>query len=84
MTQPAVVVEAQARQELLRARVATVDDHPPLLTAAGLDLAYDTACDLVLRLAPRYRQPETTRQADSASRTALRRFVAECHPGPGG
>jgi deoxyribonuclease V len=156
---PCTVAEAEARQESLRAQVVTADDHPPIVTAAGLDLAYetgsdraaaavvvlevatlalidtatavgradfpytpgllafrevpllveasldggevigcalrtqdgvrpvyvsvghrvglDTACELVLALAPRHRQPETTRQADSASRAALRRVVSE-------
>ena len=44
MSEP-TLAEARAQQEALRARVVTVDDHPPIVTAAGLDLAYDTASD---------------------------------------
>jgi deoxyribonuclease V len=32
----------------------------------------ESACDLVLRLAARHRQPETTRRADHLCREALR------------
>jgi hypothetical protein len=42
---PPIVAEAKAQQETLRAQVVTVDDHPPIVTAAGLDLAHDTGSD---------------------------------------
>src|SRR5690242_7206821 len=39
---PPTVAEAQSQQKTLRAQVFTSDDHPPIVTAAGFDLAYDT------------------------------------------
>ena len=42
---PGTVPEAQAQQETLREQVLVADDHPPIVTAAGLDLAYDTGSD---------------------------------------
>ena len=50
----------------------TQDGVRPAYVSVGHRVGLDTACDLVLALAPRHRQSETTRQADSASRTALR------------
>lgn len=43
----------------------------PVFVSTGHRLALDAATDLALRLAPRYRLPETTRRADHASRRAL-------------
>ncbi|EWM15731.1 endonuclease V [Kutzneria sp. 744] len=43
----------------------------PLFVSIGHRTDLDTASDLVLRLAPRYRQPETTRRADHLCRAAL-------------
>ena len=43
----------------------------PVFVSTGHRLALDAATGLALRLAPRYRLPETTRQADQASRQAL-------------
>ena len=43
----------------------------PLFVSIGHRTDLDTACALVLRLAPRYRQPETTRRADQLCRAAL-------------
>jgi deoxyribonuclease V len=54
---PSTVAEALAQQETLRAQVVA-DDHPPTVTAAGLNLAYDTGSDraaaaiVVLEVAP--------------------------------
>lgn len=44
----------------------------PVFVSVGHRIDLDTACATVLALAPRYRLPETTRQADSLSRWALR------------
>lgn len=44
----------------------------PVFVSVGHRIDLDTACATVLALAPRYRLPETTRQADSLSRRALR------------
>lgn len=41
----------------------------PVFVSVGHRTDLDTACDLVLRLAPEYRLPETTRTADHLGRT---------------
>jgi len=43
----------------------------PLFVSIGHRIDLDTACALVLDLAPKYRQPETTRRADHLCRQAL-------------
>ncbi|WP_280423693.1 endonuclease V [Nocardia carnea] len=40
----------------------------PVFVSVGHRFTLDSACDLVLRLAPRYRLPETTRTADHLGR----------------
>lgn len=40
----------------------------PVFVSVGHRFTVDAACDLVLRLAPRYRLPETTRTADQLGR----------------
>jgi deoxyribonuclease V len=40
----------------------------PVFVSVGHLMDLDGACDLTLRLAPRYRLPETTRAADRACR----------------
>ncbi|MEV0703038.1 endonuclease V [Saccharopolyspora sp. NPDC050389] len=42
----------------------------PVFVSVGHRYTLDGACDLVLRLAPKYRLPETTRTADHLGRTA--------------
>jgi deoxyribonuclease V len=44
----------------------------PLFVSIGHRMDLDTACAQVLRLAPTYRQPETTRRADQLCRAALK------------
>lgn len=44
----------------------------PLFVSIGHRTDLDTACEQVLRLAPKYRQPETTRRADQLCRAALK------------
>ncbi|NUT37169.1 MAG: endonuclease V [Hamadaea sp.] len=44
----------------------------PVYVSPGHLIDLDGACELTLRLTPRYRQPETTRRADRACRDALR------------
>jgi deoxyribonuclease V len=48
----------------------------PVFVSAGHRIGLDAATDLALRLAPHYRLPETTRQADQASRRALAAGIA--------
>jgi deoxyribonuclease V len=49
----------------------------PVYVSAGHRIGLDAATALTLRLTPRYRLPETTRQADQASRRALAAAVSE-------
>ena len=63
--------------EVIGRALRTRDGVAPVYVSVRHRVALDTACALVLRLAPRYRQPETTRQADSASRAALKRLLAD-------
>nr|WP_083472928.1 endonuclease V [Kibdelosporangium phytohabitans] len=49
----------------------TQDDVKPVFVSVGHRIDLDTACDLVLKLSPRYRLPETTRAADHLGREAL-------------
>jgi len=43
----------------------------PVFVSAGHAIGLDDACELVLRLSPRYRLPETTRAADHLARATL-------------
>ncbi|GAB2197556.1 hypothetical protein MAH4_15630 [Sessilibacter sp. MAH4] len=43
----------------------------PVYISIGHRISLTTACGWVLKLAPKYRLPETTRQADQAVRKAL-------------
>ena len=52
---------------VLRTQSAT----KPVFVSIGHRISLDAAAELTLRLAPKYRLPETTRQADQASRRAL-------------
>jgi deoxyribonuclease V len=49
----------------------------PVFVSVGHAVSLGDACDLVLRLSPRYRLPETTRAADHLARATLAR-----HPSP--
>jgi deoxyribonuclease V len=44
----------------------------PIYVSVGHRISFRTACEWVLRLSPKYRLPETTRQADQAVRSALK------------
>ncbi|MEV4130282.1 endonuclease V [Nocardia sp. NPDC049707] len=48
----------------------------PVFVSVGHLIDLDTACTQVLALTPRFRQPETTRQADRLCRQALRAVTA--------
>jgi deoxyribonuclease V len=45
----------------------------PVFVSVGHRMDLDSACRQVLAAAPRYRLPETTRQADHLARAALAR-----------
>jgi deoxyribonuclease V len=44
----------------------------PIYVSIGHRVSLTTACEWVLKLSPKYRLPETTRQADQVVRTALK------------
>ncbi|NGN64260.1 endonuclease V [Streptomyces sp. A7024] len=48
----------------------------PVFVSVGHRIGLDTACAHTLALTPRYRQPETTRQADHLCRTELKKALA--------
>jgi deoxyribonuclease V len=49
----------------------------PVFVSAGHAVGLDQACDLVLRLSPRYRLPETTRAADHLAQAGLARLLSQ-------
>jgi deoxyribonuclease V len=57
--------------ETLGRVLRTQDGIKPVFVSAGHRMSLDNACARVLALSPRYRLPETTRQADRLCRSAL-------------
>lgn len=57
--------------EVIGRVLRTQPNIKPVFVSVGHRVSLDTATELALRLAPRYRLPETTRQSDQASRRAL-------------
>ncbi|GLZ37490.1 endonuclease V [Actinokineospora sp. NBRC 105648] len=55
--------------EVVGRALRTRDQVKPVFVSIGHRMDLDTATDLVLTLTPRYRLPETTRQADRLSRS---------------
>ncbi|WP_412102986.1 deoxyribonuclease V [Plantactinospora sp. KLBMP9567] len=53
----------------------TQDGVKPVFVSVGHRMDLDNACAQVLRLTPRYRLPETTRQADRLCRAELRKYA---------
>lgn len=60
--------------EEVGAALRTQQGVKPIFVSIGHRLDLATACAHVLALAPRYRLPETTRQADHLSRATLKRL----------
>lgn len=58
--------------EVVGRAVRTQDGIKPVFVSVGHRIDLTTACAEVLTLTPKYRQPETTRQADHLCRTLLR------------
>ncbi|MCC5697475.1 endonuclease V, partial [Klebsiella pneumoniae] len=54
--------------EVVGRALRTQQGVKPVFVSIGHRFTLDAACDLVLRLAPRYRLPETTRTADHLGR----------------
>lgn len=50
----------------------TQDGIKPMYVSTGHKLSLDTACEWVLKLCPSYRQPETTRKADTLVRMMMK------------
>lgn len=59
-------------QEIVGRVLRTQTDVKPVFVSVGHRMSLDNACAVTLALCPRYRLPETTRQADHACREALR------------
>jgi deoxyribonuclease V len=57
--------------EIIGRVLRTQPDIKPVFVSVGHRISLETATDLALSLAPKYRHPETTRQSDQASRRAL-------------
>jgi deoxyribonuclease V len=57
--------------EEVGAALRTQPTVKPVFVSIGHEIDLVTACTLVLALCPRYRLPETTRQADHLSRQTL-------------
>lgn len=60
---------------VLGAALRTRDDVKPVYVSTGHRVSLETALEWVLRLAPRYRQPETTRAADQRVNRLRREFL---------
>ena len=58
-------------REVIGRVLRTQTDTKPVFVSVGHRIGLAEATELTLRLAPRFRLPETTRQADQASRRAL-------------
>jgi deoxyribonuclease V len=63
--------------EVVGRALRTQDGVKPVYVSVGHLIDLDSACTMTLNLARKYRQPETTRRADSASRAALARGIAQ-------
>lgn len=57
--------------EIIGNVLRTQDNVKPIFISIGHRICLSTACDWILRLSPRYRLPETTRQADQLVRKVL-------------
>ncbi|WP_172195350.1 deoxyribonuclease V [Saccharibacillus qingshengii] len=66
--------------ELVGYALRTQTGVKPVFVSPGHLLSPETACQWILKLAPRYRLPETTRQADQLVRRELAADPAAAHP----
>ncbi len=62
--QRGAMVDLVDHGEVIGRAVRTQDDVRPVFVSVGHRISLDLACHWVLRLAPKYRLPETTRQAN--------------------
>ncbi|QYK63482.1 MULTISPECIES: deoxyribonuclease V [Paenibacillus] len=59
------------REEIIGSVLRTQENIKPLFVSVGHRISLDTACNWILKLSPRYRLPETTRQADQLVKKVL-------------
>ncbi len=57
--------------EIIGSAVCTQNGVKPVYVSIGHRISLETACDWIVRLAPDYRLPETTRQADQLVKKVL-------------
>lgn len=60
------------RSEIIGNVLRTQDHTKPIFISVGHRISLSTACEWIIRLAPHYRLPETTRQADQLVRKCLK------------
>ncbi|MGZ3147492.1 endonuclease V [Lentzea chajnantorensis] len=65
-----LVMDGADGDEVVGRALRTQDGVKPVFVSVGHKIDLDRACAEVLRLAPRYRLPETTRRADALTRQA--------------
>jgi len=58
--------------EVIGKALRTQDNINPIYVSIGHKIDLDTACQWILKLAPKYRLPETTRQADQLVKKLLK------------
>lgn len=69
--------EVRHRRELVGYALRTRTNVKPVYVSPGHLISLETACDWVLHLAPKWRLPETTRQADSMVGELMRAAKAQ-------
>ncbi len=67
------------RKEIIGSVLRTQHNTNPLYVSIGHLITLKTACDWILRLSPKYRLPETTRQADRIVRKYSKDPLAMVH-----
>jgi len=65
-----LVMDGDNGDEVVGRALRTQDGVKPVFVSVGHKIDLDRACAEVLRLAPRYRLPETTRRADTLTKQA--------------
>jgi deoxyribonuclease V len=66
--------------EVIGSVLRTQTGVKPIYVSIGHRVSLSTACDWVLKLSPKYRLPETTRQADQVVRKALSHYANTSSP----
>ena len=65
-------VDLVDNDEVIGRELRTQDNIKPVFISIGHKIDLDTACEWLLKLSPKYRLPETTRQADQLVKNYLR------------